>query len=129
MVALMYLSQNVVFMTDQRKGGLTPWQRVNNMTSVSRAYITTWSGWRPSAGLFGGNQMRKFWNRFFRDEQGATAIEYGLIAALIAVPIISFLPGIGTKLQTVFQTIDTALTPAGTSGTGTGTGTGTGSGG
>lgn len=73
--------------------------------------------------------MRKFWNRFFRDEQGATAIEYGLIAALIAVPIISFLPGIGTKLQTVFQTIDTALTPAGTSGTGTGTGTGTGSGG
>ncbi|WP_175687706.1 Flp family type IVb pilin [Burkholderia anthina] len=42
---------------------------------------------------------------FFQDEQGVTAIEYGLIAALIAVGIIATVSAIGTDLQTVFSTI------------------------
>ncbi len=42
--------------------------------------------------------------RFVRDELGATAIEYGLIAALIAVVIIVGLTTVGTKLNTMFKT-------------------------
>lgn len=52
--------------------------------------------------------------RFLRDEEGATAIEYGIIAGLISVAIIAFLPGIGDKLKVIFQKIDTAITAAGT---------------
>lgn len=47
--------------------------------------------------------------RFFRDEKGATAIEYGMIAALIAVVIIGLLSTIGTELQEAFQSIVTEL--------------------
>ena len=46
---------------------------------------------------------------FFKDERAATAIEYGLIAAGIAVAIIPVLTGVGTKLKTTFTTIQTAL--------------------
>ena len=42
---------------------------------------------------------------FFRDEQGATAIEYGLIAALIAVVIITAVGLVGTSLSTTFNTV------------------------
>ena len=44
-------------------------------------------------------------SRFVRDESGATAIEYGLIAALIAVVIIGAVQIVGTKLSTTFTTI------------------------
>jgi pilus assembly protein Flp/PilA len=44
-------------------------------------------------------------NRFLRDESGATAIEYGLIAALIAVVIIGAVQLVGTNLSTTFSTI------------------------
>jgi len=44
--------------------------------------------------------MQNIFNRFMKDESGATAIEYGLIAALIAVVIITTLGAIGTKLNT-----------------------------
>ena len=47
--------------------------------------------------------------RFFQDESGATAIEYGLIAAGIAVIIIPVLTGVGSKLKTTFTTVQTAL--------------------
>jgi pilus assembly protein Flp/PilA len=47
--------------------------------------------------------------RFMRDETAATAIEYGLIAAGIAVVIIPALTGVGSKLKTTFTTIQTAL--------------------
>lgn len=50
-------------------------------------------------------------NRFLKDESGATAIEYGLIAALIAVVIITALTTIGTNLNSAFTSIATALTP------------------
>jgi pilus assembly protein Flp/PilA len=53
--------------------------------------------------------MRKLLTEFLRDEEGATAIEYGLITALIAVPIVAFLPDIGKQLAKSFETILTAL--------------------
>jgi pilus assembly protein Flp/PilA len=47
--------------------------------------------------------------RFVRDESGATAIEYGLIAAGISVAIIAVVQGIGTNLNATFTTVQTAL--------------------
>ena len=47
--------------------------------------------------------------KFLRDESGATAIEYGLIAALIAVAAIGAMKGIGTKLNTTFTNVSTNL--------------------
>jgi len=44
-------------------------------------------------------------SRFVRDESGATAIEYGLIAALIAVVIITAVTSVGTNLSGTFNTI------------------------
>ncbi|KAB2836535.1 MAG: Flp family type IVb pilin [Caedimonadaceae bacterium] len=49
---------------------------------------------------------------FFRNEDGATAIEYGLIAALISVAILAVLSTIGTDLFNVFTKIATKLTAA-----------------
>ena len=49
--------------------------------------------------------MTKFFNRFVQDESGATAIEYGLIAALIAVVIISGVSALGTSLDSRFTEI------------------------
>ncbi len=49
-------------------------------------------------------------NRFAKDQSGATAIEYGLIAGLISVVIITALATIGTKLNTKFTAIGSALT-------------------
>jgi len=46
---------------------------------------------------------------FVKDERAATAIEYGLIAAGIAVIIIPVLTGVGSKLKTTFTTVQTAL--------------------
>jgi pilus assembly protein Flp/PilA len=46
---------------------------------------------------------------FLKDESAATAIEYGLIAAGIAVAIISVTKGLGTKLNTTFTSVSTAL--------------------
>ena len=43
--------------------------------------------------------------KFMKDESGATAIEYGLIAALIAVVIITALTSVGTNLSTKFNSI------------------------
>jgi pilus assembly protein Flp/PilA len=53
--------------------------------------------------------MSKFVSRFMKDESGATAIEYGLIAALIAVVIITAVTALGTTLSTKFNTITTAV--------------------
>jgi pilus assembly protein Flp/PilA len=49
--------------------------------------------------------MNNLFARFVRDESGATAIEYGLIAALIAVVVITALTNIGTSLNTTFQSV------------------------
>lgn len=50
--------------------------------------------------------------RFLKDESGATAIEYGLIAGLISVVIAASVTTIGTDLQKIFGTIATKLTTA-----------------
>ena len=49
--------------------------------------------------------MKTLFNRFVKDESGATAIEYGLIAALIAVAAIGAMGAIGTKLGTTFNNV------------------------
>jgi pilus assembly protein Flp/PilA len=53
--------------------------------------------------------MSKFVTRFVKDSSGATAIEYGLIAGLIAVVIITAVTTVGTNLSSKFNTIATAL--------------------
>ena len=53
-----------------------------------------------------------FIKKFIREEDGVTAIEYGLIAALIAVVIIAAVTIVGTQLASVFNFIGTALTTA-----------------
>ncbi len=47
--------------------------------------------------------------KLVRDDRGATAIEYGLIAALIAVAAIGAMQGIGTKLNTTFNNVSGQL--------------------
>ena len=49
---------------------------------------------------------------FFKDESGATAIEYGLIAAGISVVIIAAVQSVGTQLNTTFSSISSALSTA-----------------
>ncbi|MCB2083313.1 MAG: Flp family type IVb pilin [Sphingomonadaceae bacterium] len=51
----------------------------------------------------------KFFKNLLRDEQGATAIEYGLIAALIAVAAITAMQGLGNELTTTFSTVSTKM--------------------
>jgi pilus assembly protein Flp/PilA len=53
--------------------------------------------------------MKSILSRFAKDESGATAIEYGLIAAGISVAIIAVVQGLGTKLNTTFSSVSTAL--------------------
>ncbi|HKM88087.1 MAG TPA: Flp family type IVb pilin [Xanthobacteraceae bacterium] len=53
--------------------------------------------------------MKTLVSRFLRDESGATAIEYGLIAAGISVAIIAVVNGLGTKLNTTFGSISSQL--------------------
>ena len=53
--------------------------------------------------------MTKFVSRFVKDESGATAIEYGLIAALIAVVIITAVTLLGTNLKATFTNVANEL--------------------
>ncbi|MCA3717118.1 MAG: Flp family type IVb pilin [Brevundimonas sp.] len=53
--------------------------------------------------------MTQFIKKFVKDESGATAIEYGLIAALIAVLIITAVGLVGTRLEAVFDAIADGL--------------------
>ena len=56
--------------------------------------------------------MSKFVTRFLNDESGATAIEYGLIAALIAVVLVGALQAVGTSLGGAFDKISTEVSGA-----------------
>ena len=51
-----------------------------------------------------------FIRKLARDKKGATAIEYGLIAALIAVAAIAAMQGLGTSLSTTFNHVSTSMT-------------------
>jgi len=53
--------------------------------------------------------LKKLFAKFMSDESGATAIEYGLIAAGIALAIIAVVNGLGTNLNTKFNDINTSL--------------------
>jgi pilus assembly protein Flp/PilA len=53
--------------------------------------------------------MKSLVKRFANDESGATAIEYGLIAAGISVAIISVVNGLGTKLTSTFSNVATQM--------------------
>jgi pilus assembly protein Flp/PilA len=61
--------------------------------------------------------MKNFVARFVRDESGATSIEYGLIAALIAVAIIGAARALGTQIGTTFDTVVTEMQNSGGGGT------------
>ena len=54
----------------------------------------------------------KFFTKLLRDEQGATAIEYGLIAALIAVAAITAMQSLGTNLNATFGGVSDCLAAA-----------------
>jgi pilus assembly protein Flp/PilA len=54
----------------------------------------------------------KFINKLIRNEDGATAIEYGLIAALIAVAAITAMQGLGTQLSSTFGEVSTKMSGA-----------------
>ena len=54
----------------------------------------------------------KFFNKMLRDEQGATAIEYGLIAALIAVAAITAMQSLGGELNETFTKVSSTLEDA-----------------
>jgi pilus assembly protein Flp/PilA len=53
--------------------------------------------------------MSNIFSRFVRDESGATAIEYGLIAALIAVVVIGAVTAVGTGLSATFTTVSNSV--------------------
>jgi len=53
--------------------------------------------------------MRQFCQKFMRDESGATAIEYGLIASLIAVVLVTAVTTIGTSLKGSYNNIGNAV--------------------
>lgn len=56
--------------------------------------------------------MKTFIKRFARDERGITAIEYGLIAGILALGLITTLGTVSTSLNGLFTAISTALTAA-----------------
>ncbi|MCM5556574.1 Flp family type IVb pilin [Pleomorphomonas sp. JP5] len=58
--------------------------------------------------------MKALVSRFLKDESGATAIEYGLIASLIAVAIITAATTLGTNISTSFNKISTKINEANT---------------
>jgi pilus assembly protein Flp/PilA len=53
--------------------------------------------------------LKRLFSRFLADQSGATAIEYGLIAAGIALAIIAAVNGLGTKLNSKFSSINSSL--------------------
>ncbi len=56
-------------------------------------------------------QVARHIRRFLGDELGATAIEYGLVASLIAIAIIVSAGLLGTNLNSVFETLNTTMAP------------------
>lgn len=61
--------------------------------------------------------MLAFIRKYLNDESGATAIEYGLIAALVSVAAITALTAMGTSLNQIFTSVSTTLQGAVSSGT------------
>ena len=79
--------------------------------------MSGWSGVATSPPDFRIRELRrsrelKMIKKFMQEEEGATAIEYGLIAALIAVVIISALIAVGSSLDSTFDNINSAVDSA-----------------
>jgi pilus assembly protein Flp/PilA len=75
---------------------------MNSEVSVQKLEIATWVNlnWRPKM---------KMIKKLFKNEDGATAIEYGLIAALIAVAAITAMGGLGNSLSNTFNKVNNNL--------------------
>jgi pilus assembly protein Flp/PilA len=68
-----------------------------------------WQQKLPQRNVATGDVNMTMLAKFAKDESGATAIEYGLIAAGISVAIITVVAGLGSKLNTTFTSVQTAL--------------------
>ena len=55
------------------------------------------------------NRTKETWNRFVREESGATMVEYGIMVALIAAVAIAVIKGLGTKVNNAFNTVNNAM--------------------
>jgi pilus assembly protein Flp/PilA len=88
------------------------WPKANAIGKILRAFRQV-----PQNGTGGSGFIFSTWEstllvsfgRFLKDERGATAIEYGLIAAGIALAIIAAVNGLGSTLNTKFTTLNTSL--------------------
>ena len=76
--------------------------------SKRRAASKIGAGWTPGCQSTEAI-MQNLFSRFIRDESGATAIEYGLIATLIALAIIVAVGAVGTSLNTTFSNVSSGL--------------------
>lgn len=79
----------------------SPHNRGNERAGYALAVMSGRDCWR--------SDMRRTLVRFLSDQSGATAIEYGLIAAGIAVAIIAVVQGLGTNLKGTFSSVSSAL--------------------
>jgi pilus assembly protein Flp/PilA len=71
---------------------------------------TVWKAWTAQPQVWADRRPEmQFIRKIFKDKKGATAIEYGLIAALIAVAAIAAMQGLGTSLNTTFSNVSTAM--------------------
>lgn len=68
----------------------------------------------PSLSIFRGinmfNLIKTVFVNFISDEEGASAIEYALLAAMVAIALVTFVQPINTAITTIFTSIQTALT-------------------
>ena len=75
---------------------------------MSSVGLSEWSHISPLRGTK-GSAMKNLISAFLKDESGATAIEYALIAAGISIAIITVVSTLGSKLNTIFTNITTKL--------------------
>lgn len=64
--------------------------------------------------------MKTYWNRFIRDEEGASGIEYALVAAMVAIALVTFVEPINDAIFTIFDKIKEAIERAAENSSGTG---------
>lgn len=85
----------------------------NTCLPANGMIVEVWKGEPPVSGARVVKQestrMKALVNKFFANEDGATAIEYGLIAALIAVAIITAVRAVGTDLSNTFSSVASNL--------------------
>ncbi len=77
---------------------------------VARSGLVKRSGFKPHNGV--RDLAMTFFNKLMTDESGATAIEYGLIAALIAVAIMTTVGGLGSTLNSAFSKTSSGISEA-----------------